>query len=62
MSETENFFTRWSRRKRKAAEDVEATRSSGAVDAAPEGAHPNEDQREGGDAPRLFSRPACRPN
>src|SRR6266446_2225814 len=52
MSETENFFTRWSRRKRKAAEDAEATRSSGAVDAAPEGAHPNEDQREGGDAPR----------
>ena len=52
MSETENFFTRWSRRKRKAAEDAEATRSSGAVDAAPEGAHPNEDQREGGDALR----------
>ena len=52
MSETENFITRWSRRKRKAAEDAEATRSSGAVDAAPEGAHPNEDQREGGDAPR----------
>jgi Protein of unknown function (DUF3306) len=52
MSETENFFTRWSRRKRKAAEDAESTRSSGAVDAAPEGAHPNEDQREGGDPPR----------
>src|SRR6266446_9761409 len=52
MSETENFITRWSRRKRKAAEDAEATRSSGAVDAAPEGAHANEDQREGGDAPR----------
>src|ERR1700746_1259936 len=52
MSETENFITRWSRRKRKAAEDAEATRSSGAVDAAPEGAHPNEDQRAGGDAPR----------
>src|SRR5258708_3672649 len=52
MSETENFFTRWSRRKRKAAEDVEATRSSGAVDAAPEGAHPNEDHGGGGDAPR----------
>src|ERR1700757_67314 len=52
MSETENFITRWSRRKRKAAEDAEATRSSGAVDAASEGAHPNEDQREGGDAPR----------
>src|SRR5262245_26761923 len=48
MSETENFITRWSRRKRKAAEDAEATRSSGAVDAAPEGA----DQGGGGDAPR----------
>jgi hypothetical protein len=61
MSETENFFTRWSRRKRKAAEDVEATRSSGAVDAAPEGAHPNEDQREGGDAPRARGGASDRP-
>jgi len=51
MSEPENFITRWSRRKRKAAEDAEATRSSGAVDAAPEGAHPNEGQRDAGDAP-----------
>src|SRR5215472_8748687 len=64
MSETENFITRWSRRKRKAAEDAEATRSSGAVDAAPEGAHPNEDQREGGDAPRggASDRPASAPD
>jgi hypothetical protein len=61
MSETENFFTRWSRRKRKAAEDAEATRSSGAVDAAPEGAHPNEDQREGGDAPRARGGASDRP-
>src|SRR6266478_1179242 len=61
MSETENFFTRWSRRKRKAAEDVEATRSSGAVDAASEGAHPNEDQREGGDAPRARGGASDRP-
>ena len=52
MSEPENFIARWSRRKRKAAEDAEATRSSGAVDAAPEGAHPSEDQREGSDALR----------
>src|SRR6266446_367967 len=49
------------RRKRKAAEDVEATRSSGAVDAAPEGAHPNEDQREGGDAPRARGGASDRP-
>ena len=64
MSETENFITRWSRRKRKAAEDGEATRSSGAVDAAPEGAHPNEDQREGGEAPRsgASDRPASMPD
>jgi hypothetical protein len=61
MSETENFFTRWSRRKRKAAEDAEATRSSGAVDAASEGAHPNEDQREGGDAPRARGGASDRP-
>jgi Protein of unknown function (DUF3306) len=64
MSETENFITRWSRRKRKAAEDAEATRSSGAVDAAPECAHPKEDQREGDDAPRggASDRPASAPD
>jgi hypothetical protein len=61
MSETENFITRWSRRKRKAAEDAEATRSSGAVDAASEGAHPNEDQREAGDAPRARGGESDRP-
>src|SRR5258707_2480766 len=61
MSETENFFTRWSRRKRKAAEDVEATRSSGAVDAAREGAHQNEDQGGGGDAPRARGGASDRP-
>jgi hypothetical protein len=64
MSETENFITRWSRRKRKAAEDAEATRSSGVVDAAPECAHPKEDQREGDDAPRggASDRPASAPD
>lgn len=64
MSEAENFITRWSRRKRKAAEDAEATRSSGAVDAAPECAHPKEDQREGDDAPRggASDRPASAPD
>src|ERR1700730_4625623 len=64
MSETETFITRWSRRKRQAAEEAEATRSSGAVDAAPECAHPNEDQREGDDAPRdgASDRPASAPD
>ena len=52
MTEPENFIARWSRRKRKAAEDAEATQFSGAADAAPEGAQPNEDQHEGGDALR----------
>jgi len=44
MSEPENFIARWSRRKREAAEDAEATKSSAAPDAAAEGAHPSEDQ------------------
>jgi hypothetical protein len=61
MTEPENFIARWSRRKRKAAEDAEVTRSSDAVDAAPEGARPNEDQREGGDAPRARGGASDRP-
>jgi Protein of unknown function (DUF3306) len=44
MSEPENFITRWSRRKREAAEDAEATKSPAAPDAAAESAHPTEDQ------------------
>jgi hypothetical protein len=44
MSEPENFIARWSRRKREAAEDAEATKSSAAPAAAAEGAHPSEDQ------------------
>jgi uncharacterized protein DUF3306 len=55
MSEPENFIARWSRRKREAAEDAEATKSSAAPDAAAESAHPIEDQREGSDAPRARS-------
>jgi len=55
MSEPENFIARWSRRKREAAEDAEATKSSAAPDAAAEGAHPIQDQREGSDAPRARS-------
>ena len=46
MSEPENFIARWSRRKREAADDAEATKSSAAPDAAAEGAHPSEDQSD----------------
>src|SRR5215467_13950426 len=46
MSEPENFIARWSRRKREAAEDAEATKPSVAPDAAAEGAHPSEDQSD----------------
>jgi Protein of unknown function (DUF3306) len=55
MSEPENFIARWSRRKREAAEDAEATKSSAAPDVAAESAHPIEDRREGSDAPRARS-------
>jgi hypothetical protein len=55
MSEPENFIARWSRRKRAAAEDTEATKSSAAPDAAPESAHPSEDQRKESDAPPASS-------
>src|SRR5215472_14902526 len=54
MSEPEHFIARWSRRKRKAAEDAEAMKSSPAPDAAAS-AHPIPDQREGSDAPRARS-------
>src|SRR5215813_4656311 len=46
MSEPENFIARWSRRKREAAEDAEATKPSAAPDAAAERAHPSEDQSD----------------
>src|SRR5262245_8655106 len=46
MSEPENFIARWSRRKREAAEDAEATKSSATPDAAAESAHPSEDQSD----------------
>ena len=55
MSEPENFIARWSRRKREAAEDAEATKSSAAPDVAAKSAHPIEDQRERSDAPRARS-------
>src|SRR5215831_12616705 len=50
MSEPENFIARWSRRKREAAEDAEATKSSIAPDAAAESALPSEDPRQERDA------------
>ena len=55
MSEPENFIARWSRRKREAAEDAEATKSSAAPEVAAESAHPTEDRREESDAPRARS-------
>ena len=55
MSEPENFIARWSRRKREAAEDAEAMKSSAVPDAAAESVHPIPDQREGSDAPRARS-------
>jgi hypothetical protein len=50
MSEPENFITRWSRRKREAAEGAEVTKSSIAPDAAAESAPPSEDPRQERDA------------
>src|SRR5262249_56782372 len=44
MSEPENSTARWSRRKREAAEDAEATKSSAAPEVAAESAHPIEDR------------------
>src|SRR5262245_10884711 len=55
MSEPENFIARWSRRKREAVEDAEATKSSAAPRPAAESVHPIEDQREGSDAPQARS-------
>ncbi|MBV8320253.1 MAG: DUF3306 domain-containing protein [Hyphomicrobiales bacterium] len=46
MSQPENFIARWSRRKREAAEDAEATKSSAAPDGAAGSAHPSEDQSD----------------
>src|SRR6516225_10699079 len=61
MSEPENFIARWSRRKREAAEDAEATKSSAAPEVAAESAHPIEDRREGGAAPRARDGASDRP-
>jgi hypothetical protein len=61
MSEPENFIARWSRRKREAAEDAEATKSSAAPEVAAESAHPTEDRREESDAPRARGGTSDRP-
>jgi len=50
MSEPENFITRWSRRKREAAEGAEVTKSSIAPDAVAESVPPREDPRQERDA------------
>ncbi len=55
MSEPENFIARWSRRKREAAEDAEATKSSAGPDVAAESAHPIPDRREESDASQARS-------
>ena len=61
MSEPEHFIARWSRRKREAAEDAEATKSSAAPEVAAESAHPTEDRREESDAPRARGGTSDRP-
>jgi hypothetical protein len=59
MSEPENFIARWSRRKRAAAQDVEATTSAAAPDAAAESAP--EHQRDDNDAALARSGPSETP-
>src|SRR6266566_5840906 len=51
MSEPENFITRWSRRKREAAQDGDATKAAVAPAPTAESAHPDEGRRKETDAP-----------
>jgi hypothetical protein len=51
MSEPENFITRWSRRKREAAQDADATKAAVAPAPTAESAHPDEGRRKETDAP-----------
>jgi hypothetical protein len=51
MSEPENFITRWSRRKREAAQDADATKAAVAPAPTVEGAHSDEGRRKETDAP-----------
>jgi hypothetical protein len=55
MSKPGNFIARWSRRKRAAAEDVEAAKSSAAPDATAEGPHPSRHPRKESDVPSARS-------
>lgn len=50
MSEPENFITRWSRRKREAAQDADATKAAVAPAPTAESAHPDEGRRKETDA------------
>jgi Protein of unknown function (DUF3306) len=51
MSEPENFVARWSRRKREAAQDAEASKPAAGPEAAPEGAQADDDQLVGNTPP-----------
>src|SRR5436190_945684 len=51
MSEPENFITRWSRRKREAAQDADATKAADAPAPTAESAHPDEGRRKETEAP-----------
>jgi Protein of unknown function (DUF3306) len=50
MSEPENFIARWSRRKRKAAQDADATKAAVAPAPTVESGHPDEGRRQESDA------------
>jgi hypothetical protein len=50
MSEPENFIARWSRRKREAAQDADATKTTAAPAPTVESEHPDEGRRKESDA------------
>lgn len=50
MSEPENFIARWSRRKREAAQDADATKTAAAPAPTVESEHPDEGRRKESDA------------
>jgi hypothetical protein len=50
MSEPENFITRWSRRKRKTAQEADATKAAAAPAPTVESEHPDEGRRKETDA------------
>ncbi|HZD61590.1 MAG TPA: DUF3306 domain-containing protein, partial [Xanthobacteraceae bacterium] len=51
MSEPENFIARWSRRKREAADEAEATKPAAAPGAPDEATHADDDRGEAGGVP-----------